>query len=282
MATMSVACQCGRSLRVGVEHAGRRGKCPGCGHSIEIPNAQIQASAYNTTSAGAVPSATEVRLAQVSGPESERKRQATEAMLIEVENKPHNNQMLAVTGIVVSSIALLVSLFAVGFRPNKPNALNEAYVLALASRVGNIEYRQSIQFNLREALLDPASKSYSRVDSQVGFFLMSCQNVQPFLDGYKVTLHVGNPQNTDYSGFKLKTRWGSKYKGDWSDQPAVANWLHSLKTQEFTFTSTLLRGRWNEAEITLGETSLDQMGALQVSIDANVVSLGLPLKATPP
>ena len=41
MATMSVVCQCGRSLLVGTEHAGRRAACPFCDQPVLIPHPAI-------------------------------------------------------------------------------------------------------------------------------------------------------------------------------------------------------------------------------------------------
>jgi len=41
MATMSVACQCGRTWKTGLEHAGRRAKCPACGQMIQIPTVVV-------------------------------------------------------------------------------------------------------------------------------------------------------------------------------------------------------------------------------------------------
>jgi len=34
---IKIACQCGRAMQVGDEHAGKRGKCPSCGASLVIP-----------------------------------------------------------------------------------------------------------------------------------------------------------------------------------------------------------------------------------------------------
>ncbi|KPJ57728.1 MAG: hypothetical protein AMS16_00925 [Planctomycetes bacterium DG_58] len=38
-----VTCECGKVLKVPEEHAGKRGKCPGCGKVITIPTAESQA-----------------------------------------------------------------------------------------------------------------------------------------------------------------------------------------------------------------------------------------------
>ena len=284
MATMTVACQCGRALRVKTELAGRRGRCPGCGQPIEFPSAPIAPPVASASSPGPNLSETEVARSTTYGSrvETESEQQAIEEREIELANKLIRNQTLAFVSLVVSALALILALYRTGPRSTKQNGFDDGYIIALANRVGRIEYGQSLQGYSREAILDPASKNYSRVDSQIGFFLVSCQNVQPFLDGYKVTLHVGNPQNTDYSGFVIKAKWGQKYKGEWSDQPAVTNWLLSSKSQEFSFTNTLFGGRWNQAEITLRETSAEQLGMLQVSIDVNVASFGVPLTKSSP
>lgn len=42
--TISVTCACGKSYQLSDEMAGRRGKCPECGNSIEIPAVELQSN----------------------------------------------------------------------------------------------------------------------------------------------------------------------------------------------------------------------------------------------
>jgi hypothetical protein len=52
MATMSVACRCGRTLQVKPESAGHRLKCPFCGGVIEASNAPVPTGAEQMNGTG--------------------------------------------------------------------------------------------------------------------------------------------------------------------------------------------------------------------------------------
>jgi hypothetical protein len=125
-------------------------------------------------------------------------------------------------------------------------------------------------------VLDPASKSYGRIDTDNGFFLVSCQDVQPYLDGYKVTLHVGNPLGVRFVGFKITAQWGPRYTVAANDDGSWGRWRAGLKATDFSFTDTLEVGRWNEVELVLAQTTANQVGHIQVSLETNVVSMLVP------
>ncbi len=54
------------------------------------------------------------------------------------------------------------------------------------------------------------SKSYSYISTDKGVFLFAVDGVEPFLDGHKILLRIGNPMNMTFSGFKLKVRYGKR------------------------------------------------------------------------
>jgi hypothetical protein len=232
MAAMSVVCQCGHVLTAVPQHAGWRGRCPGCGEPLEFPNTPKPAPIDHATSAGTYPSAMEFGPPPGlgMGPEPVRKTRAAKEIPIEVNNKLENKQTLGIVSMVVSAIAVGIALAAAGSRSE-----SKIDVAELRYRLAVVEQTQSLQSNQTEAMLDPASKAYMRVDAKVGFFLISCQNVQPYLDAHKVTLQIGNPQSVSYSGFKLKVRSGPKFNGSWNDQAVVGDWVRSLKPQDFRF-----------------------------------------------
>ena len=55
MATMSVACQCGRTLSVSAELAGRRAQCPACGQDFQVPIPSITKRTEQITRTGIQP-----------------------------------------------------------------------------------------------------------------------------------------------------------------------------------------------------------------------------------
>ena len=46
--------------------------------------------------------------------------------------------------------------------------------------------------------LDLTQRSYQRLDTDTGFFLVSVEEALPYLNGYKIRLSVGNPSNATY------------------------------------------------------------------------------------
>lgn len=62
----------------------------------------------------------------------------------------------------------------------------------------------------KTATLDPDSKGYSYVSTDKGVFLFTVDGAEPFLDGHKIILRIGNPMNMTFSGFKLKVRYGKR------------------------------------------------------------------------
>jgi hypothetical protein len=290
----------GQVVRVKPEHVGKRGKCPGCGQLIEIRGLPAQSSGDHSTSVDRELRATGVERPADIGTESEveSKPVGNDVTQLEGNHIPAMSQVLCLVSIVVSSIALVFSILTAASTSRatvapalihplqQPDSRLAGAVDQLQTdikgfqdRVSHVEFMQSLQRSCPAAALDLASKRFERVDSSIGFFLVSCQNAQPFLDGYKVTLHVGNPQSASYTGFTVGVEWGPKYKGAQNDTSARERWRKSLKSQEFSLTDRLHPGRWNEVEITLQDTTADRMGELYVSINANVASLGLPVKA---
>lgn len=117
--------------------------------------------------------------------------------------------------------------------------------------------------------LDPSiPKQYARVNSSSGFFLVSLQNVEPYLDGVKVRLNIGNPLSATYGGFKIKAKWGPKW-----NHVSVKEWQSVLREKELSFTDSLESGRWNEVELILSPATPEDFGHLKIAIETDTVSL---------
>jgi hypothetical protein len=99
------------------------------------------------------------------------------------------------------------------------------------------------------------------------------QDASPYLDGYRVTLHIGNPSFASYDGFELTVKWNSKY--DWSnfDTSTFDTWQKSERNKELSFTNSLVLGKWNAVELILPSTTAQQLGYFMISMKTPVVSL---------
>ena len=61
----------------------------------------------------------------------------------------------------------------------------------------------------KTATFDPAAdQDFCRIDTSVGTFAVSIQEVKPQADGVKVRLHVGNLTSATVRGGTFKTKWG--------------------------------------------------------------------------
>jgi hypothetical protein len=58
------------------------------------------------------------------------------------------------------------------------------------------------------AVLDLGSKTYSSLVTSNGIFYVKVEGAEPYLDGYKIHLLIGNPLSARYSEVKLRARWG--------------------------------------------------------------------------
>ena len=140
----------------------------------------------------------------------------------------------------------------------------------LQTRLLKVEFAQNAYQSI---LLDLGSRSFQRLDTDTGSFLVSVQDASPYLDGYRVTLEIGNPSFATYAGFELTAKWNSQY--DWSsyNDGTFDKWQKSERNKEVSFTSSLMPGKWNTVELILPSTTGQQLGYFVLSMKTHVVSL---------
>jgi hypothetical protein len=147
----------------------------------------------------------------------------------------------------------------------------------LQKRVADLSgqlFRQSLQFETlkhESAEFDPASpNTYSRLDTEAGSILIVLGTAQPYLDGYKVELQIGNPLTLTFRGFGIAATWGPR----WKDGNDFGEWLKKNKEKSFDFTDDIQSARWNSVVLILPDTKPQDFGFLRVSIKVNTVSMG--------
>jgi hypothetical protein len=118
--------------------------------------------------------------------------------------------------------------------------------------------------------LDPSSPgAFQRVDSRTGPLLVSLTNVEPYLDGFKVILKIGNPLAIEYKGFKMKANYSPRQRSGekWMD------WYNKRKAKEFSFSQSLYPGQWNIIELIFPDTKPDAFGWISLSLETDRISL---------
>jgi len=131
-----------------------------------------------------------------------------------------------------------------------------------------------LQQRNRSVSLDPATpKQYQRLDSDAGSFLLSLSDAVPYLDGFRVTVHIGNLTSASYVGFKLDSTWGPRYDWEKYTEESYKKWESLKETKEFSFTDTLQPAAWNKVDLILPATGATQLGFIEVSLKTDVVRL---------
>lgn len=140
----------------------------------------------------------------------------------------------------------------------------------LLNRVFQVEMAQNAN---QSALLDLTSHAYQRIDSSTGTFLVSFEDATPYLDGYRVTLSIGNPSFATFKGFKLKVKWNAKYDWDKFTVDSYEKWGKATQERESSFVEELKPGAWNNVTLLLPSTSNNQLGYFLVSMETSTISL---------
>ena len=68
------------------------------------------------------------------------------------------------------------------------------------------------QANIDEqyAVINPLSRDYKIWRTDNGIFYVSCDGAEPYPNGHKLKLRIGNPSNASFNGFKIKCEYGLK------------------------------------------------------------------------
>lgn len=135
--------------------------------------------------------------------------------------------------------------------------------------------------NYDNIFIDVSEKGFDRIDANLGTFFIVLDDVQPYADGYKISLRIGNPHFIKYSGIKMKVEWGKRrppspnpadFPKEGEFLPKYTEWMQSedewkkqSKTKELSFVETLEAGAWTKIEITLSPATKEEIGHLRLS-----------------
>ena len=121
--------------------------------------------------------------------------------------------------------------------------------------------------------LDPSSRGYQRVDSDTSYFLVSVKDASPYLDGYRLTLNIGNLADADFTNVVLTIKWAKAY--DWGKftNESYNEWKQSIHSKDISLTDLLKGGTWNVVSVDLTPSAANEMGYLELSIKSPSVLL---------
>ena len=166
--------------------------------------------------------------------------------------------------IKIATITLLLILIS-----NCSNENYEKRLKKVEDRVAELERKDSAAFDriwnleikappIAESAIFDATKSegYICVNSNVGIFLITLNAVEPYLDGYKVKINLGNPSYITYDGAKLNVIWGKHFR-----------------IKEINLVKELKAGYWNPVEFIISPAKTEDTKYIEISISVSQLSL---------
>lgn len=149
----------------------------------------------------------------------------------------------------------------------------------LEQRVEALELKLSvtqIQLNNVEASISEApavvrtdGDHFSVARHSLGAATVSVQSVEPYLEGYKVVLQIGNLTAVDLEDVKVKVQWG---KPGWFESGRQEAPVGPLKEKTVTG-ATLRAGAYSSVEVVIAPAAPDEVRQLSVTLDPGAVSL---------
>jgi hypothetical protein len=104
------------------------------------------------------------------------------------------------------------------------------------------------------ASLSGSTKGFELAKTEYGSFLVSLVDVQPYLDGFKVTLSIGNPLYADITDGTISVKYGTSS-------------TDSLSTVSQPIDQPIAGGHWTDVVITVAPAKVEQLDYIGVSLD---------------
>ena len=115
------------------------------------------------------------------------------------------------------------------------------------------------------ASLDCNTRKYDefQFDSSKLVFFASCQKIEPYLEGHRITLHIGNPYAFNFSSIKGKLGYGKDILDAFS------------KKIEVSTPDSIRAGTWHVLTVIINPSKAEEMRNLILELSAETASPGL-------
>lgn len=148
-------------------------------------------------------------------------------------------------------------------------------IRSIRSELTSLKTESAImQVNIDSLATSAASVSegggYGIARTQHGPIAISLDGIDPYLDGYRVTLSFGNPTTATFNGADVEVEWGLPWntKGRTYDQIRT-----SRKKKRFSTLKHFQPGSYTLVEVSLTPATPEEVKRLSVGIDFNQISL---------
>lgn len=169
---------------------------------------------------------------------------------------------------------------------SQPTGASTASVAQLTSRVTALENQQTLRAwqaaAEKKASFDPSnSEGFQKLETNLGTFLIVLEGVEPYLDGQRVTLRIGNPYAADVSGLTLDLEWGPRlpvFTSSTSESfdKVLTHYNEATHTKQVQPVEQLRAGAWTKYVFVVAPAKSEDFGRLEVQMNAKSVSLAAP------
>lgn len=139
---------------------------------------------------------------------------------------------------------------------------------------------EALEGHQRSAVFDPAADpQYQVVQSGVMPLAFVVQKVTPNADGVRVLLQIGNFSTAIATSGNVDVKWGARMPKETLKEDvekyfsAWTTWEASIRKKQVEIVDPILPGRWNYLEVSLPETSPDQLGYIEFVASVSTISL---------
>jgi hypothetical protein len=174
---------------------------------------------------------------------------------------------------LLALLLLLATAAQTVSQPKKPaqsdkpmsQSINEDKLADLERRVKNLESRiSSLSTRVAPTFVevDCATRKYAELQFGTGYLIIPvlCHAIEPYLEGHRVTLKVGNPYSFDFKGVT-----GSLYYGK--------TLLDAFeKKVELSTTETLRSGAWTMLTVIVNPSKAEDMRSLYVELSVSTAA----------
>jgi outer membrane murein-binding lipoprotein Lpp len=165
-------------------------------------------------------------------------------------------------------VVIAAASFLAGCVDTAAQDANAAKVVALEATVKELETKIEALESARRveefergfdsiAYMTPGAEGYNVIRTDLGYLTVQLQNVEPYANGSRVTLRIGNVTGATINGAKAKIEWGSV-----DDKGSPQN--DQAKSRDVEFSRSLRAGAWTNVPVVLEGVPATQLGFVRV------------------
>lgn len=149
-------------------------------------------------------------------------------------------------------------------------------------------YKLQVDNNINEltkdadtvATFDPTEPGpYQPIRVESGYLLVSFVDAQPYLNGLRITLNIGNPMAMAYSGFIIHASWSPAAPAPTATTAEYEQYGTDMNnpkingSKDIEMKDDLLPEHWNKVHFIIAPVNLQKFGLLSIKIKTNEVKL---------